>query len=60
MFLFYLPTKLFGNIISDLKHAVRHEGIDTEGHFTKIIAKVPLAGNDDSFIFSSLYYTGPR
>ena len=42
------PDELSGNIISDLqtRRAIM-EGIDTEGHFTKIIAKVPLAEMHD-------------
>jgi len=42
------PDELSGNIISDLqtRRAIM-EGIDTEGHFTKIIARVPLAEMHD-------------
>ncbi|MBS1916093.1 MAG: elongation factor G [Bacteroidetes bacterium] len=42
------PDELTGGIISDLqtRRAIM-EGMDTEGHFTKIIAKVPLAEMDD-------------
>jgi len=42
------PDELSGNIISDLqtRRAIM-EGVDTEGHFTKIIAKVPLAEMHD-------------
>jgi elongation factor G len=42
------PDELSGNIIGDLqtRRAIM-EGIDTEGHFTKIIARVPLAEMSD-------------
>ncbi len=42
------PDDLTGGIISDLqtRRAIM-EGMDTEGHFTKIIARVPLAEMDD-------------
>jgi elongation factor G len=42
------PDDLTGNIISDLQtRRVIMEGMDTEGHFTKIIAKVPLSEMHD-------------
>jgi elongation factor G len=42
------PDDLTGGIISDLQtRRAMMEGMDTEGHFTKIIAKVPLAEMDD-------------
>jgi len=42
------PDDLTGNIISDLQtRRALVEGMDTEGHFTKIIGKVPLAEMDD-------------
>ncbi|HLK30063.1 MAG TPA: elongation factor G [Puia sp.] len=42
------PDDLTGGIISDLqtRRAIM-EGMDTEGHFTKVIAKVPLAEMSD-------------
>ena len=42
------PDELTGHIISDLqtRRAIM-EGMDTEGHFTKIIARVPLAEMQD-------------
>jgi elongation factor G len=42
------PDDLTGNIIGDLqtRRAIM-EGMDTEGHFTKIIAKVPLSEMND-------------
>jgi elongation factor G len=42
------PDDLTGGIISDLqtRRAIM-EGMDTEGHFTKVIAKVPLSEMDD-------------
>jgi len=42
------PDDQTGGIISDLqtRRAIM-EGMDTEGHFTKIIAKVPLAEMSD-------------
>ena len=42
------PDELTGGIISDLqtRRAIM-EGMDTEGHFTKIIARVPLAEMHD-------------
>jgi len=42
------PDDLTGGIISDLQtRRAMMEGMDTEGHFTKIIARVPLAEMDD-------------
>lgn len=42
------PDDLTGNIIGDLQtRRVIMEGMDTEGHFTKITAKVPLAEMSD-------------
>jgi elongation factor G len=42
------PDDLTGHVISDLqsRRAVL-EGMDTEGHFTKIVAKIPLAEMQD-------------
>jgi elongation factor G len=42
------PEEVTGSVISDLqtRRAVM-EGMDTEGHFTKVIAKVPLAEMHD-------------
>jgi elongation factor G len=42
------PDELTGNVISDLQtRRCILEGMDTEGHFTKVIANVPLAELDD-------------
>ncbi len=42
------PDDLTGSIISDLQaRRAIIEGMDTEGHFTKITAKVPLSEMDD-------------
>ncbi len=42
------PDDLTGNVISDLQtRRVIMEGMDTEGHFSKILAKVPLSEMHD-------------
>ena len=42
------PDDLTGHVISDLqtRRAIL-EGMDTEGHFTKIVSKIPLAEMQD-------------
>lgn len=42
------PDDLTGHVISDLQsRRAMLEGMDTEGHFTKIVAKIPLAEMQD-------------